>query len=284
MSNHNYFKIMGIGMVAGWLVVFAAVPNLMVLAASLLTRDETRLISPFFTVENYRRFFNPVYFSVFAQSFKLALTTTALCLLFGYPFAYLVARGGWLNKNLLLLLVIIPFWTSSLVRTYALMILLKANGLVNTALIQLGLIDGPLQLMYTDAAMLLGLTYSLLPFMILPVYASIEKLDGRLLEAARDLGAGPATTFWRITLPLTLPGIIAGVMLTFLPALGMFYIADVLGGARTLLVGNLIRNQFLTARDWPLGSATSIVLNLVMAAMLFIYYRSVKTMSREVDL
>jgi len=139
-------------------------------------------------------------------------------------------------------------------------------------------------MMYTDAAVVVGLTYSLLPFMILPVYASLEKLDGRLLEAARDLGAGPVTVFWRITVPLTLPGMVAGIMLTFLPALGMFYIADILGGARSLLVGNLIRNQFLTSRDWPLGSATSMALTLIMAAMLLVYSRSAKALSREADL
>lgn len=284
MTDTGWFKTLIIGLISGWLVVFVAVPNLMVLGASFCSRDDIRLVNPIFTLDNYLRFFSPVYFSVFARSFMLALTTTFFCLLAGYPFAYSVARGGWANKNLLLLLVIIPFWTSSLVRTYALMILLKANGLINTALLDLGLIDAPLQMMYTDAAVLVGLVYSLLPFMILPVYASIEKLDGRLLEAARDLGAGPVTVFWRITLPLTLPGIIAGIMLTFLPALGMFYIADILGGARSLLVGNLIRNQFLTSRDWPLGSATSMVLTLIMAAMLVIYYRSAKTLSKEADL
>jgi len=282
--TEGWFKKLAIALVSAWLVIFVAVPNLMVLGASFFTRDETQLLGAGLTLDNYLRFFSPVYFTVFARSFVLSLITTALCLAAGYPFAYSVARGGWANKNLLLLLVIIPFWTSSLVRTYALIILLKANGLINAALLYLGLIDAPLQMMYTDAAVILGLTYSLLPFMILPVYASIEKLDGRLLEAARDLGAGPATTFRRITLPLTLPGIIAGVMLTFLPALGMFYIADILGGARSLLVGNLIRNQFLTARDWPLGSATSMALTLIMAAMVLIYYRSAKALGREPDL
>jgi spermidine/putrescine transport system permease protein len=180
-----------------------------------------------------------------------------------------------------LLLVIVPFWTSSLIRTYAMIVILKTKGILNNALLGAGLIDRPLAILYTDTAVLIGLAYSLLPFMVLPLYSSIEKLDTRIIEAAGDLGANRAVTFAKIIVPLTMPGIVAGSMLVFLPALGMFYIPDMLGGARTLLVGNLIRNQFLSARDWPFGSVVSVVLTVVMALMLLVYYRSVRMTHRR---
>jgi spermidine/putrescine transport system permease protein len=201
-------------------------------------------------------------------------------LLLGYPFAYLLSRSPVRWRPLLLLLVIVPFWTSSLVRIYAMMIVLKTQGLLNQALLALGLIAEPLDLLYTEPAVILGMLYTLLPFMILPLYAALEKLDDRLIEAARDLGAGKMTIFLRIVVPLTLPGIIAGSLLTFLPGLGMFYVADLLGGAKTLLVGNLIRDQFLSARDWPFGAAASVLLTLLMGLLLWAYYLSARRANR----
>jgi spermidine/putrescine transport system permease protein len=171
----------------------------------------------------------------------------------------------------LLALVVIPFWTSSLVRTYAIVILIKTEGLVNAFLLGVGLVDEPLELLYTELAVLIGFVYTELPFMVLPLYAAMEKLDWRLVEAARDLGAGAWSVLWRVLVPLTLPGIIAGAMLVFLPALGMFYVADVLGGAKELLIGNLIRDQFLSARDWPFGAAASVVVTVLMAALIGVY-------------
>ena len=176
--------------------------------------------------------------------------------------------------------MIIPFWTSSLVRTYATVIILRTNGVLNEWLLGLGLLDEPLELLYTPTAVLLGLVYALLPFMVLPLYAALEKLDPRLFEAARDLGAGRLRIFTEIVLPLTLPGIIAGSMLVFLPALGMFYIPDMLGGAKNLLVGNLIQDQFLSARNWPLGSAASVLLTLLMGLLLWVYYLSARRAGR----
>jgi len=177
-------------------------------------------------------------------------------------------------RQILLMLVIIPFWTNSLIRAYAIKAIIATNGLMNTALKALGLIDAPLKLVYTESAVIIGLVYLLLPFMILPLFAVLEKHDIRHLEAAADLGANRWQAFWHITLPLSLPGIIAGCLMVMLPALGMFYISDLLGGAKNLVVGNVIKNQFLDARDWPFGSAASIALTIVMALFLLAYYRT----------
>jgi spermidine/putrescine transport system permease protein len=269
------FKLFSVGLIWFWLGLFVLIPLLMLFIASFLQRGETEFVKFAFTLENYQRILNPIYLDVFWNSFNLALLTTAFCLLLGYPFAFLLARVKGTYKHLLLLFVIIPFWTSSLIRTYAMIIILKTNGLLNNFLLWLGLIQEPMQLLYTQTAVIAGLVYSLLPFMILPLYATIEKLDIRLIEAAKDLGARNARIFISIIIPLTMPGIIAGSMLVFLPALGMFYIPDLLGGAKSLLIGNLIQNQFLSARDWPFGSAVSVMLIFVMSFLLMIYYFSI---------
>jgi spermidine/putrescine transport system permease protein len=175
----------------------------------------------------------------------------------------------------------IPFWTNSLIRTYALVMMLKANGVINQVLMALGLIEMPLQLMYTQVAVFIGLVYTLLPFMILPLYAALKAVDPRLVEAGRDLGANWLNTFFRITVPLTTPGIIAGCMLVFLPALGMFYVADVLGGARSMLLGNYIRDQFLIYRNIPMGAAASVTMTVAMGLMLLLYFFASKRLNRE---
>jgi spermidine/putrescine transport system permease protein len=210
---------------------------------------------------------------VFGHSLGMALIATLLCLIVGYPFAYLLSRLRAAWRPVLLTLVVIPFWTNSLVRTYAVRSLLAAKGPLNNALLALGLIDEPVRLLYTGPAVTVGLVYVLLPFMILPLYSSFEKLDRRLIEAAADLGAGRLATFWHVIIPLTAPGIAAGSLLVFLPALGMFYVTDVLGGARDLLIGNFLKDQFLDARDWPFGAAASVIviglLFLFLAAYAF---------------
>jgi spermidine/putrescine transport system permease protein len=195
-----------------------------------------------------------------------------VCLLLGYPVAYLVARAGrW--RAVLLFLVVLPFWTSFLVRTFAMIFLLRDSGLVNTVLLGLGLIEAPLTLLYTPFAVLLGLVYGFLPFMILPIYASLEKLDPTLLEAAETLGATPMARFWRITLPLSLPGVVAGCFLVFIPAMGSFLTSDLLGGAKELMIGNLIQNQFAAARNWPFGSAASFVVTALVLVSVAAYLR-----------
>lgn len=282
MKPREPFKLVAVGTIWFWLVTFALVPNLLVVVASFLQRGSDEFVAFAFTLGNYQRLLDPLYLSLLLDSLWLAAITTVLCLLLGYPFAYLLTRMAPRWRPLLLLLVIIPFWTSSLVRTYAMVIVLKANGLLNQILLGFGLIDEPLELLYTEPAVILGMLYALLPFMILPLYATLEKLDHRLIEAARDLGAGQFTIFRRIIVPLTLPGIIAGCILTFLPGLGMFYVADLLGGAKALLVGNLIRDQFLSARDWPFGAAVSVMLTVLMGILLAAYYLSSRRASRGV--
>lgn len=281
MAHGSLFKRIAIGSASAWLAAFALVPFLLIVAVSFLMRDPEGFVAFRLSFEGYRGILDPGFVRIFLDSVAWAAVTAACCLLMGYPFAYILARLRTRRKHLLLLLVIIPFWTNSLIRTYALIFILKSEGLLNTVLLGLGLIAEPLEILYTEAAVLTGLVYTLLPFMILPLYASIEKLDPRLMEAAQDLGAGRFRAFLWVSLPLTWPGIIAGTMLTFLPALGMFYIPDVLGGAKSLLVGNFIKNQFLTARDWPTGSAASVVLTAVMALLLLLYSRSTKGAPRK---
>lgn len=276
-SDRSLFRTLAVGGVMAWLLVFVAAPNLLVLGASLASRGEAEFLALPLSLHSYGHLLSPLFAGVFADSFVLAAGATLLCLLAGYPFAYILARLPRARlpkaRPLLLLLVIIPFWTNSLIRTYALVFILKTEGLLNDLLLGLGLVSEPLSLLYTDTAVFVGLTYTLLPFMILPLYASIEKLDERLLEAARDLGASRPRVFWRITVPLTAPGIAAGCMLVFLPSFCLFYIPDILGGAKTLLVGNFIKNQFLSARDWPLGSAASMLLTAVMALLAVVRLR-----------
>jgi spermidine/putrescine transport system permease protein len=222
-------------------------------------------VRPGFTVEHYRRFLEPLYLAVLGRTAGLALVTTTLCLLLGVPMAWTIARATrW--RRVLLFLVVVPLWTSFLVRTYALMFLLRDAGLVNALLLELGLIRQPLTLLYTPGAVLLGLVSGYLPLMVLPVYASLEKLDPALLEAAEVLGARPFSRFRRVVLPLAMPGIAAGCLLVFIPALGAFLVPDLLGGARQIMLGNLVQNQFAAARNWPFGAAASFVVMAVVLA------------------
>lgn len=273
-----------ITLIVGWLVLFVLIPNLMIVGTSFLTRDEANLIDLTFTFENYARLLDPLYAKVMLHSFYMAIVATILCLIIGYPFAYIVAKIPEKWRPIMLFLVIVPFWTNSLIRTYGLKIVLGTQGILNQALMGIGLIDTPIRLMYTETAVMIGLVYILLPFMILPLYSAIEKLDGTYIEAARDLGANKLQTLTKVILPLTMPGIIGGCLLVLLPALGMFYIADLLGGAKNLLIGNVIKSQVLNARDWPFGAATSIALTMAMAVMLYAYYRAGKLLNKKVEL
>ncbi|WP_180937198.1 spermidine/putrescine ABC transporter permease PotB [Vibrio fluvialis] len=273
-----------ITLIVSWLVLFVLLPNLMIIGTSFLTRDEANLIDLTFTFENYARLLDPLYAKVMMHSFYMAIVATILCLIIGYPFAYIVAKMPVKWRPIMLFLVIVPFWTNSLIRTYGLKIVLGTQGILNQALMGMGLIDSPLRLMYTETAVMIGLVYILLPFMILPLYSAIEKLDGTYIEAARDLGANKLQTLTKVILPLTMPGIIGGCLLVLLPALGMFYIADLLGGAKNLLIGNVIKSQVLNARDWPFGAATSIALTIAMAIMLYAYYRAGKLLNKKVEL
>ncbi|MGF1779559.1 spermidine/putrescine ABC transporter permease PotB [Vibrio nomapromontoriensis] len=273
-----------ITLIVGWLVLFVLIPNVMIIGTSFLTRDEANLIEMTFTLNNYARLLDPLYAKVVMHSFYMAIVATLICLAIGYPFAYIVAKMPEKWRPFMLFLVIVPFWTNSLIRTYGLKIVLGTQGILNKGLLALDIIDKPLRIMYTETAVMIGLVYILLPFMILPLYSALEKLDHTYIEAAKDLGASKWQTITKVILPLTMPGIIGGCLLVLLPALGMFYIADLLGGAKNLLIGNVIKSQILNARDWPFGAATSIALTTAMAVMLYAYYRAGKLLNRKVEL
>ena len=249
------------------IVLFLA-PLGIVLVYSALTRGAYGGFSEPWTVESYTRLVDSLYLVILLRSFWIAAASTVGCLLLGFPLALFIARSGR-RKNLYLSLVILPFWTSFLVRTYAWMFLLRDTGLINATLQKLGLIHDPLPLLYNDGAVIIGLVYSYLPFMVLPLYATLERLDKSLLEAAADLGARPWQTMWRVVVPLCAPGIRAGSVLVFIPCLGAYLTPDLLGGGKSVMVGNLIQNQFTSARDWPFGSALSLVLMGIVMALLF---------------
>ena len=249
-----------------------------------LTRDDASFVKMVFTLDNYTRLLDPLYFEVLLHSLNMALIATLACLVLGYPFAWFLAKLPHKVRPLLLFLLIVPFWTNSLIRIYGLKIFLSTKGYLNEFLLWLGVIDTPIRIMFTPSAVIIGLVYILLPFMVMPLYSSIEKLDKPLLEAARDLGASKLQTFIRIIIPLTMPGIIAGCLLVMLPAMGLFYVSDLMGGAKNLLIGNVIKVQFLNIRDWPFGAATSITLTIVMGLMLLVYWRASRLLNKKVEL
>jgi putrescine transport system permease protein len=271
-----------------WLVLFFLIPFLIVLKISFA---ETRLGVPPYTpmlelaadgsvhfaklnVQNYAFIFmQSLYFEAFLSSLKVAAISTIFCLLLGYPMAYGIARADASWRNTLLLLVILPFWTSFLVRVYAWIGLLRNNGLINNVLMSLHIIDEPIVMMQTDFAMYIGIVYSYLPFMILPLYANLEKHDNTLLEAAVDLGATPFKAFLKVTLPLSIPGIVAGSMLVFIPAVGEFVIPRLLGGTDSLMIGRVLWDEFFLNRNWPMASAVAIALLLVLVAPILVLQR-----------
>ena len=273
MRQNKGFRFFSITTVWIWLVVCALLPNIALFLVSFLDRQDLNFYIPMLTLDNYRRLFDPQFVSILVKSLFIAGFSTLTCLLVGYPFAYFMARSPKKLRPWLMLLVIIPFWTNSLVRTYAIYTILQNKGLLNKLLNLLGVVEGNFSLMYTDFSVFLGLTYTLLPFMILPLYASIEKLDLRLLDAAKDLGAGPVRSFIHITLPLTLPGIAAGSILVFLPALSLFYVPEILGGIDYRLLGSFIQSNFGKGSDWPLGAAASSVLTILLI-LLALFYRA----------
>jgi spermidine/putrescine transport system permease protein len=247
-------------------------PLLIILAYSFETRGAYGGISLPWTAESYQRLCDTLYLGILWRSFWIAGLATLFCLLLGFPLALFISRSEK-QKHLCLSLVILPFWTSFLVRTYAWMFLLRDTGLINTVLQKLGLIHDPLPLLYNNGAVVLGLVYSYLPFVVLPLYATLERLDHTLLEAAADLGATPLATLTRIVIPLCAPGIRAGAILTFIPCLGAYLTPDLLGGGKSVMIGNLIQNQFTTARDWPFGSAISLALMAIVMVLLILFAR-----------
>ena len=247
-----------------WTILFTIVPLLIILIFSLSASSKIGNLSMDFTLDRYVQFFEPIYADVFFRSIKLSLYSTAFCLILGYPVAYIIANKKMKMRNFLILFIILPQWTNFLLRTYAWMSILKDNGPINAFLINIGLIKEPLPLLYTDGAVLMGMIYTFLPYMILPIYTVILKIDKAYVEAARDLGASGSTTFRKIILPLSMPGIVSGIIMVFMPAISTFVISDLLGGGHSMLMGNLIQNQFLAARNWQFGSAISMILIFII--------------------
>ena len=281
---NNKFQKITVAIIFSWLIFFVLIPNLLVLTVSFLTRDGSDFYALPFTLDNYANLFNPLYAQVVWNSLYMSGIATIICLLIGYPFAFMVSKINPKYRPFLLFLVVLPFWTNSLIRIYGMKVFLGVKGVLNTMLMDMGILSEPIRILNTEVAVIIGLVYLLLPFMILPLYSAIEKLDGRLLEAARDLGANAVQRFFRVILPLTMPGIVAGCLLVLLPAMGMFYVADLLGGAKVLLVGNVIKSEFLISRNWPFGSAISIGLTILMTLLIFVYYRANKLLNKKVEL
>lgn len=247
-----------------WTLLFTIIPLIIIFIFSVSSSNQIGEISFDFTIGKYKQFFEPIYIDVFFRSVKLSLYSTIVCLIVGYPVAYIIANKGLKIRNFLIIFILLPQWTNFLLRTYAWMSILKDNGPINSFLLRIGIINEPLTLLYTDGAVLMGMVYNFLPYMILPIYTVILKIDKNYIEAARDLGANTVTTFRKIIFPLSMPGVVSGIIMVFMPAISTFVISDLLGGGHSMLMGNLIQNQFLAARNWQFGSAISMILILII--------------------
>jgi spermidine/putrescine transport system permease protein len=262
-------------------LTFILGPLIYMAVLSFMRREGAWGVAAVFTLRNYFRIAEPVYLETFGQSLRLALTTTVMTALFGYPFGYFMARLSPAWRGRVMILLIIPFWTSSLMRLYGWIIVFRANGILDAALMALGLTKEPLRLLYTYPAVVTGMIYALAPFMIYSVYVSAEKLDRELVEAARDLGASPLAAFFTVSFPLTMPGLFSGVVLTFIPSMGLYFIADILGGNKVVLVGSLIQEQLMKAHDWPFAAALSVVLMGMTTFFIWIYSRLSRRLGGE---
>lgn len=286
-KNFQLFGLLSPG--ALWIFLFFNLPILIVLFISFVERGRAGgiKIPPVYTLDNYTQLFNAcatefagpecnpfLYLGIFGHSVRIALIVTFWCIVLGYPLSYFIARQKPIWRDALMILVIIPFWTNFLVRTYALKQVLATEGLINTFLMNLSLISQPLDLMFNEFAVVVGLIYGYLPFAVLPMYASIEKFDHTLMEAAADLGASPRRAFWRVMLPMTLPGVFAALVLVFVPVVGAFITPDIMGGGKVEMIGTLINRQFGVARNWPFGSAMSLMLMLLVLIGVIFYFRS----------
>lgn len=257
-----------------WTLLFVGATLLYIVALSFLKRNPDGYgVVMEFTLENYAKLLNGRYLEVMRRTLALGFETTVICILLGYPFGYCMARAPRRWRTVLMLLVIVPFWTNALIRIYGWRILLMGNGPINSLLMTLGLIEKPLKLMNTHGAVVLGMVYGLIPFMILPVYTSVEKMDWSMVEAGRDLGAHPARVFLTVTLPMTVSGLLTGCVLVFIPSLALFFMSDLLGGPNDILIGNVIQDQLMKSRDWPFAAALSVTLLLITWLIMSIYRR-----------
>ncbi|HCR70778.1 MAG TPA: spermidine/putrescine ABC transporter permease [Anaerolineae bacterium] len=286
-SNWQLFGLLSPG--ALWILIFFNLPILIVMFISFVERGRAGgiQIPPVYTLENYSQLFNAcvsefagpecdpfLYIGIFGNSVRIALIVTFWCIILGYPLSYFISKQKPVWRDALMILVIIPFWTNFLVRTYALKQVLAAEGLLNSFLMGIGIIGQPLDLLFNEFAVVVGLIYGYLPFAVLPMYASIEKFDHSLMEAASDLGAPPQRAFWRVMLPMTLPGIFAALVLVFVPVVGAFITPDIMGGGKVEMIGTLINRQFGVARNWPFGSSMSLILMLLVLIGVIFYFRS----------
>lgn len=261
----KYTMIVPISM---WQYIMVAIPFLYIIFISFAKKGVYGGVEKGFTFGNYLDILNPLYITTFAKSIGMSAFVTLVCLILAYPFTYFVAEKGTVARKILMSMIMVPFCVSMIIRIFSWVNILRADGVINRAFEQMGIIREPLKLVYNQTGALIGLIYMLLPFMILPLYSSIEKLDRSLLDASSDLGARPYMTFIKITLPLTKAGIFAGSVMVFIPSMGLYFITDLMGGSKSLVIGNLIKNQFITARNWPLGAAMSVILMLITIGML----------------
>lgn len=257
-----------------WLCLFLVIPMLIVVVISFMGRDELGNVVLDFNLNSYATFFDPLYLGIYWDTIVLSVSTTVLCLLLSYPLAYYIANAGPKLQTWGLVLITIPFWINFLIRTYAWVLLLRTQGVVNNLLIDIGLIQEPLQLLYTKGAVLLGMVYTFIPFMVLPIYVALEQMDKKLLEAASDLGATTWRSFWHITLPQTKSGIMTGSVLVYVSTTGMFVVTDILGGAKSAMISNIIQSQFLGARNWPFGSALSVIFVITSLIMIGLFNKA----------
>lgn len=252
-----------------WLLIFGLIPIGLILVVSCLTDNSLHLATLPLNLHNYATIFSPLFAKILWRSALMAGSATLLCIVFAYPLSYILIKSKY--QSVWLFLIIVPFWTSSLIRTYSLISMLKIHGLINTLLLKLHLITHPIVFLYSNFAVMTGMVYNLLPFMVLPIFSNMERFDFCLIEAAQDLGANRWVIFFRVFLPNTLSGVLAGSLMVFLPAMTLFYIPDILGGARSILLGNLIQNQFLVVENWPQGAAISMTLTFALGILLCFY-------------
>lgn len=270
------------GPVSIWMIIFVALPMLFIIYISFMSRGVFGDVVYQFSIESYTKLLDSTYFKVIIKSIRAAFITTILCLAVGYPFAYYIARKPKETASKLIMMIMIPFWTNSLMRLNSWLLLFQTSGPINTFLQNVGVLNSPLNLVYTDFLVMIGMITNMLPFAVLPMYSSIEKLSNSLLEASADLGASKIDTFFRITLPLTFPGIFSSIILVFIPSLGIYTVTDMLGGGKVLYIGNIIKNQFGAIRNWPLGAALAVLLIAITGILIFIYTRFAKIEDMEV--
>ncbi|WP_310941592.1 ABC transporter permease [Clostridium estertheticum] len=277
--KENILKVLTIVPISFWMIFFVAIPLLYIVFISFMQRGDDGSIVYISTISNYTRMARPLYVKVFLDSIIVAFVTTLFTLVFGYPFAYFATKIKK-YKILVMLLIMAPFLTNSLIRTYGWIVILSTNGILNHALLITGIIKEPLKMLYSYGSVMIGMIYTMFPFMVLPLYNSIDKMDRAYIEAAKDLGSSRWRTFRTVTVPLTMPGIVAGCILVFVPSVGLFFIPDLMGGSNVMLIGNLIENQFMGANDWPFGAALSIIMIFISLILILVY---VKIVGKKLD-